>query len=203
MIAGAPILTAAEMRTAEMAACADGVTMGDLMERAGDALAELAWRMAAGRPVHILAGPGNNGGDGAVAARVLRARGADVTLTALADPATDLGREARRGWGGPVRAIDSAALRGAIVVDCLFGTGLSRALTPDVADALARHAGAAHRMIAADLPSGVNSDDGTLLGCPVHADVTLAFGAYKPAHTLFPAAAHCGEVRLASIGVSA
>ncbi|MEQ1725696.1 MAG: NAD(P)H-hydrate dehydratase [Sphingopyxis sp.] len=203
MLAGTPILTAAEMRAAEMATCVDGVTLAELMQRAGAALADLAWRIAAGRPIHILCGPGNNGGDGAVAARMLAKRGGDVRVSALSEPKTELARAARRAWGGPVGGLAEDAMPGAILVDCLFGTGLVRAIAPDVASALARHAAAAHRTLAADLPSGMNSDDGALLGCPYLADVTLAFGALKPAHLLFPAAAQCGEVRLARIGMEA
>ncbi|MEQ1688661.1 MAG: NAD(P)H-hydrate epimerase, partial [Sphingopyxis sp.] len=201
MIDGSPILTAAEMRAAEMATCVDGVTLDELMERAGAALADLAWRVAAGRPIHIVCGPGNNGGDGYVAARMLAKRGGDVCVSALAPPKAESAIRACAGWAGPTGALDAEGVAGAILVDCLFGTGLDRALAPDVASALVRHAAAAHRIIAADLPSGVNSDDGALLGCLIHANVTLAFGALKPAHLLFPAAAQCGEVRLARIGM--
>jgi|CXWL01.1.fsa_nt_gi hydroxyethylthiazole kinase-like uncharacterized protein yjeF len=203
MIEGAPILTAAQMREAEAAACVDGVTLTELMERAGTALADMAWRIAAGRVIHILVGPGNNGGDGYVAARILLGRSADVRLSALCAPKSILAMRACQQWTGPVAVLDDAVVAGAVLVDCLFGTGLDRALSKADADALARHASSAHRTLAADLPSGVNSDDGATLGCPYHADLTLAFGAYKPAHMLFPAAAHCGEVRLAPIGMEA
>lgn len=201
MIAGTPILTAAEMRDAEAAVCVDDVTLADLMERAGAALADMAWRIAAGRVIHFLVGPGNNGGDGYVAARILLARGTDVRLSALCAPKSVLASRACQQWTGPIRALDGEAVAGAVLVDCLFGTGLDRALSKADAEALARHAVAAHRTLAADLPSGVNSDDGAVLGCPYRADVTLAFGALKPAHMLFPAAAHIGDVRLAPIGM--
>lgn len=199
MIAGSPILTAAQMREAETAVCVDSVTLTELMERAGAALADMAWRIAAGRVIHILVGPGNNGGDGYVAARVLLGRGADVRVSALCAPKSVLAMRACQQWTGPVGVLDDAAVAGAVLVDCLFGTGLDRTLSQAAAEALARHASSAHRTLAADLPSGVNSDDGALLGCPYHADLTLAFGALKPAHMLFPAAAHCGDVRLATI----
>ncbi|MGB3318164.1 MAG: NAD(P)H-hydrate epimerase, partial [Sphingopyxis granuli] len=88
--ADAPILTADAMRAAEAACAAAGVSLSELMERAGAAVADVAWRMAAGAPVLILCGPGNNGGDGYVAARLLKARGATIRVAALAPPATDL-----------------------------------------------------------------------------------------------------------------
>jgi hydroxyethylthiazole kinase-like uncharacterized protein yjeF len=196
------ILTAAEMRAAEAATAAAGTPLSTLMDRAGAALGQLALRIAAGRPVHVLAGPGNNGGDGYVAAHWLRAHGVPVTLTALADPASELCRAAADRWraeGAP--AID-APIPGAIVIDALFGTGLNRPLDDRAAALLRDHAGVAARVIAADLPSGVDSDSGALLGNPAGADVTLAFAALKPAHLLFPAAARCGVVRVADIGIT-
>lgn len=202
MIAGSPILTAAQMREAEDAACIEDVTLTELMERAGVALADLVWRVAAGNRIHILAGPGNNGGDGYVAARILRSRGADVHISAYGDPQTTLSQAARVAWVGSVSTMADQRVHGTILVDCLFGTGLSRPLDPHLAQTLGLLAGRAYRTIAADVASGLSSDDGGLLGCPYHADITLAFGALKPAHMLFPAAAHCGEVRLATMGMA-
>ena len=203
MQAGAPLLTAEQMRAAELAARDAGTPLSELMERAGAALADLVWRVAAGRPVTVLCGPGNNGGDGYVAARMLRDRGADIRVLAFGQPSTDLVKDAESLWGGQVSSVDAGnAGIGSIMVDCLFGTGLSRALESRLAEQLAAIAARAHRTIAADLPSGLATDDGTLLGCPYHADLTLAFGAYKPAHTLFPAAGHCGEILLENIGLS-
>ncbi len=202
MISGLPILTATEMRAAELAAADSGLSLTVLMQRAGEALARLTHRIAGGRPVHILVGPGNNGGDGYVAARWLAGQGATVKISALAPPATDLARAAAAHWSGPVGGIDSEVMPDAIVVDCLFGTGLNRALSAEAAGLLSRHAVLAHRVIAADLPSGVDSDSGALLGCPIRADITLAFAALKPAHLLLPSAMHSGEVRIADIDIS-
>ncbi len=191
-----PVLTAAAMRTAE---AASGVPLGELMERAGGALAEAVARFAHGAPVLVLCGPGNNGGDGYVAARLLAAHAIDVRVAASADPGTDLAREARRQWAGTVELLDEAH-PAPILVDCLFGTGLTRALTPDLRKALHRLGDAAQFTIAADLPSGVGSDDGCDFGA-LEVDLTIAFAAAKPAHLLQPAARLCGRVLVADLGI--
>lgn len=194
-----PILTAAEMQAAEAAAMSRGETVETLMERAGKAVAEAVWRFGGGRPTLILCGPGNNGGDGYVAARHLATHGIEVRVAALGEPGTDAARAARRGWGGPVEKLEDVGPAPALV-DALFGTGLSRALSDSVSGSLARLKRSARFTIAVDVPSGVGSDDGVDLGA-VAADLTLALGALKPAHLLQPAAQLCGIVRIADIGV--
>lgn len=195
-LAGA-VVTAAQMRAAEFAS---GIPLDVLMERAGVAVAETAWRWSSGAPMLIVCGPGNNGGDGYVAARLLAARGADVRVAASAPPATDLSRAARLRWRGPVEAIETAR-PAETLVDALFGTGLSRPLEPGLATSLARLRHAARLTLAVDVPSGVGSDDGADLGT-AGADITLALGAAKPAHLLQPAAALCGRVVVADLGIA-
>lgn len=195
------ILTAQQMRDAELAAANSGVSLATMMDRAGAALAELARRVAAGRAVQLLVGTGNNGGDGYVAAALLRQSGVDVEVLALAPPRTALAIAAAQRWDGPIGRLIDPPQPGKIMVDCLFGTGLNRPLAADGAELLRGHAAVAARRIAADLPSGIATDSGAMLGCPYSADVTLAFGAFKPAHLLFPAAANCGAVRVADIGI--
>lgn len=202
MICGLPILTASEMRAAEQAAAESGTPLALLMERAGEALGRLVQRVASGRAVHVLVGPGNNGGDGYVAARWLVGQGINVTVTALAPPTTALAMKAAALWNGPVRSDDAAVVSHAVLVDCLFGTGLDRPLNAGANALLARHGAAACRIVAADAPSGVDSDSGAMLGCPLAADVTLAFGALKPAHLLVPAAGYCGALHVADIGLA-
>lgn len=197
----APILTAPAMRAAELAMAAAGVPLATLMERAGAALADMVWRTAAGRQVLMLCGPGNNGGDGYVAARMLSARGCDVRIAASALPATDLARAAAAAWSGPVEMLGGQTAPAPVVVDALFGVGLTRALAPELVAALGRLAQAAARRIAVDVPSGVASDSGACLSPVPDFDLTLAFGALKPAHVLMPAAARCGVVELAGLGI--
>ena len=193
-----PVLTAAEMLAAELAC---GISLDELMERAGRALAEAALRFGGGAPVLVLCGPGNNGGDGYVAARVMAARGIDVRVAALGLPATDLARTARNNWAGKVEALD-VVLAASVLVDALFGTGLTRPLDARVVQALSKLANAARIVIAADVPSGVGTDDGADLGA-IPADITIAFGAAKPACLLQPAASRCGKVLIADLGMVA
>ncbi|MFM5915308.1 MAG: NAD(P)H-hydrate dehydratase [Chakrabartia godavariana] len=193
-------MTAAETRAAEEAAMAAGTSVDALMERAGLAIAEAVWRFG-GRPTLVVCGPGNNGGDGYVAARILKARGLDVRVAALAPPATDVARRAAAGWTGAVAALADAA-PAPVVVDAVFGTGLSRPLDPDLVATLRRLRAAARMVIAADVPSGVETDSGADLGA-VAADVTVALAALKPAHLLQPAASLCGHVMVADIGIVA
>lgn len=199
--ADAPILTSAAMREAEAACAVQGTSLAELMERAGAAVADTAWRMAAGAPMLILCGPGNNGGDGYVAARMLATRGAAVRVAALAEPATDLAKAARGAWSGPVEPIDGRLAAAPVIVDALFGVGLSRPLTDDLAGMLRRFVG--QRVLAVDVPSGVESDGNADWMPPLPAAVTLALGALKPAHVLLPTAPACGRVLLAPIGISA
>src|SRR6478736_3025435 len=118
------ILTVAQMRGAEDALIAGGESVDSLMQRAGRDAAEWVWRMAAGRPVTVLCGPGNNGGDGYVIAETLRGRGLPVTLIAPLEPRTGAAQRARGAYGGDL----ADAGRGGVLVDCLFGSGLTRPL---------------------------------------------------------------------------
>jgi hydroxyethylthiazole kinase-like uncharacterized protein yjeF len=196
-----PVLTAAETRVAEQVAMAEGVSVDTLMERAGLALSRAIWRFGGGRSTLILCGPGNNGGDGYVAARLLQSWGVTVRLAALLPPATDVAKRAAAQWDGKVEdiaGVDAAP----ILVDAIFGTGLSRALDADLVATLKRLRAAARMVIAADVPSGVETDSGADLGA-IPADVTVALGALKPAHLLQPSASLCGHIVSADIGLAA
>ncbi|CAA9519798.1 MAG: NAD(P)H-hydrate epimerase / ADP-dependent (S)-NAD(P)H-hydrate dehydratase [uncultured Sphingomonas sp.] len=199
---GRPILTAAEMRAAEEAVIAAGTSTEQLMERAGACLAEAALRFAGPVDTLLLCGPGNNGGDGYVAARHLRERGVEVRVAALAEPGTAAAQWARGEWHGPVQPLAGAA-PAPMLIDCLFGTGLRRGLDDDLAAQLQRLAGGARVRIACDLPSGVDSDTGHLLSEVARFDMTVTFGALKPAHRLMPAMSRVGKVVLGDIGVAA
>lgn len=192
-----PVLTVAEMRDAEVGS---GVPLQTLMDRAGYAIAEAVWRFGGGQRVLIACGPGNNGGDGYVAARWLAAWGLDVSVAATGDSKTDLAIAARAGWNGVVEALGDAP-NAPVLVDAVFGTGLTRALPTKIAGPLQRLASAANIVIAVDLPSGVGTDDGRDHGA-VRADITISLGAAKPAHLLQPSASLCGTVLIADIGIA-
>ena len=197
-----PILTAQQMRAAEQAAIDAGTPETELMERAGRALAEAVSLYTAPRPALVLTGPGNNGGDGYVAARCLAERGWPVRVAALADPASDAAKWARQGWTGPIEPFADAT-PAPILIDCLFGTGLSRGLEPAVAERLSALVGVSNIAVACDLPSGVAGDSGAVLSPIARYDLTITFGALKPAHRLMPAMASIGRVVLADIGIEA
>ena len=198
-IEGLPIVTAAGMRGAEEAVFAAGVPQAELMERAGAAVAREAARFAMGRPVLVLAGPGNNGGDAWVAARLLRDSGYDVMVAALGVAKEGTALEMRRQWTGEVVDLADARTR-SVVVDGLFGTGLTRPLEPDVVAQLCRLVGAAHFTLAIDLPSGMDTDHGRDLGA-AGATVTLALGALKPSHTIDRGLDRCGGLLLDDLGI--
>lgn len=196
------VLTVAHMRAAEEALIAAGSSVDKLMQIAGRGAAEWVWRMAAGRPVTVLCGPGNNGGDGYVIAEVIRERGGAVTVVAATEPKTDAARNARTLFGGEVLGPD-AQPKGDVFVDCLFGSGLTRALSDEHVALLSRLAADHGHCIAIDVPSGIESDSGAVLndGLPAF-DLTVSLGAWKRAHFLMPAAARMVHLRLVGIGVA-
>lgn len=200
-MSAAQVLTAAQMRAAEQALFDAGTSVSDLMEVAAGGAAEWIRRVAAGRSVTVLCGPGNNGGDGYVIARALREAGNAVTVIAPLDPATDAAKEAKRRWNGPVATAASAA--GDVFVDCLFGSGLARPLVAEHA-LLLRDLAARHRFkVAVDVPSGIASDSGVVLNERLPAfDLTLALGAWKFGHWSLPGRSLMGQMRLVSIGIA-
>ncbi len=195
------ILTVAQMRAAEEALIAAGSSVDALMQIAGRGAADFVWRMAAHHPVTVLCGPGNNGGDGYVIAEAIRERGGTVAVIPAAEPATEAARNARALYRGVILSGD-AVPHGEVLVDCLFGSGLTRPLREAHVTLLNRLAAGHRRAVAIDLPSGIESDSGAALNpaLPVF-DLAIALGAWKFAHCLMPASAMSGEQRLVEIGV--
>lgn len=197
---GAPILRAEPMRAAEQRCFAAGIPQAELMARAARAVAREVARLGAGQPVLVLAGPGNNGGDAYGAATILREWGHDVAVAALGQPVAGAAAENAAAWSGRVQALEEATPR-PVLVDGLFGIGLSRPLDTAVAMQLARLTAGASVSVAIDLPSGLATDSGADLGAPDGITATVALGALKPAHAIGAGAAKCGHVLLADIGV--
>ncbi|MCX7864143.1 MAG: NAD(P)H-hydrate dehydratase [Novosphingobium sp.] len=197
------ILTVAQMQGAEQALIDAGSSVEALMQLAGRGAAEWVWRMAGHHRVTVLCGPGNNGGDGYVIAEAIRARGGKVCVVAATEAKTPAAAGARALYGGQVLGPD-ADLHGEVLVDCLFGSGLARPLSPEHHMLLTRLAARHRHRIAIDLPSGIQSDSGMLLndGLPDY-DLTVCLGAWKFAHFLMPAAAKMGRLRLVDIGIGA
>ena len=200
------LLTPAEMALADRAAIAGGVASIELMEAAGQAVAAAVTRRWSPRPVTFLCGPGNNGGDGFVAARHLYSTGWPVRLGLLGDRKTLAGDAAHHAarWQGAVHALSPDLLRGAeIAVDAIFGAGLSRPVN-GVAHAVIE-ALAASRLpsVAVDVPSGLDGATGEVRGAAAPAVATVTFFRKKPGHLLLPGRVLCGEVELADIGIPA
>lgn len=173
------------------------------MERAGAGLAEAVYRFAGPLPALVLCGPGNNGGDGYVAARHLAERGVKVRVAALTEPRSDAAKWARSQWSGMVEQLSADTKGSPLIIDALFGTGLTRGLDDDVSLLLSELVHEAVARVACDVPSGVDSDSGELLNALHDYDLTVTFGALKPAHRLDPAMNKCGRIVLADIGIEA
>jgi hydroxyethylthiazole kinase-like uncharacterized protein yjeF len=191
------------MRAAEQRAIAAGTSVEALMERAGAALAEAAYCHAGKMPALILCGPGNNGGDGYVAAQHLADRGVEVRIAAISEPKSEAAKWARGQWRGEVEALNSSTGPSLLLIDALFGTGLREGLEDALQKQFYRLASGSQMRIACDVPSGVDSDSGVELSSVPGFEMTVTFGALKPAHRLMPSMGKCGRVVLADIGIEA
>lgn len=198
------IITVEEMRAIDYASAQAGVATHTLMENAGRAVADAIVMRFAQRPTAVLCGPGNNGGDGWVAARALREMGWPVWVETLVprDSLEGDAATAAAAWEGDTFGLGQSGRTADLFVDALFGAGLSRPLEGEAARLAATLPAA--QVIAVDVPSGVNGDDGNPMGdvC-FEAAVTVTFVRKKPAHVLMPGRAWCGEVVVADIGAPA
>lgn len=196
------LLSTAQMARADSQTIAGGIPAISLMENAGKAVADEIMRRWSPRPVTVLCGPGNNGGDGFVVARHMAAANWPVRL-ALLGGLEALAGEARHHadlWHGLVEPLVPAALDGAqLVVDAIFGAGLNRALDGAAAQVLAAAARQNLPIAAIDVPSGLNGNTGEVLG-GVAACLTVTFFRKKPGHLLLPGRLLCGETVVAGIG---
>jgi ADP-dependent NAD(P)H-hydrate dehydratase / NAD(P)H-hydrate epimerase len=195
------LLTTADMAAVDRAAAASGLGVDQLMEAAGRAVAEAAM---GNHPVAVLCGPGNNGGDGYVAARLLAAAGRKVDVFADARPRPGTAAAHQAGaWKGPVLPLEAFTPHdGLLVIDALYGAGLNRPIVGAEAEALSRLNASNAMTLAVDVPSGLNGDTGLAAGPVVEANETITFFRAKPGHLLWPGRRFCGEVAVAEIGLN-
>ena len=200
------LLTIEEMIRADGAAIAAGVAGIELMEGAGAAVARAISARFAPRPLLVLCGPGNNGGDGFVTARRLKERGWPTRVALLGTRERLRGDAARaaKAWPDDVLPLDPKLIEGArLVVDGLFGAGLARPLDGIARETVETMARAGVPIVAIDVPSGVDGDSGAILGAAAPAVLTVTFHRAKPGHLLLPGRDHTGELVVADIGIPA
>ncbi len=199
------VLTVEEMYRADQAAVAAGVPSLDLMEAAGTAIADEIRQRWEPQPLAVLCGPGNNGGDGFVVARLMADHGWPVKVSLLGardrlkgDAAVNAGR-----WSGDVQPLEAGqSLDGCgVVVDALFGAGLARDLEGAALEAVEAIDRRGLDCVAVDTPSGIHGDTGAVLGAATRCRVTVTFFRPKPGHLLMPGRDHCGDVVVADIGI--
>lgn len=198
------ILTTDQMYDADRRTIEGGVSGDQLMQNAGRAVFDEIVRHWSPRSVSVLCGPGNNGGDGFVIARLLREQGWSVRLGLLGDLSElkgDAALHAAR-WDGATERLSPALVVGAdMVVDCIFGAGLARDITGELAELVTTINSSMCAVVAVDVPSGVDGNSGQVMGCAVKADLTVTFARGKPGHYLLPGRLMCGELAIRDIGI--
>jgi hydroxyethylthiazole kinase-like uncharacterized protein yjeF len=198
------LLTTSEMAEADRLAVAGGRPGIELMERAGAAVAAcLMLEQPRGARIVVVAGSGNNGGDGFVAARLLTERGYAVRLLRLGSaPLREDAAIAAQRWTGSTEPATPAGLADAdAVVDAIFGAGLDRPVEGEPRAMIEAMNAASRPVYAVDLPSGINGTTGAVMGVAVQAAATVTFFREKPGHLLLPGRLHCGRIHLADIGI--
>jgi NAD(P)H-hydrate epimerase len=199
------LLTPRQMGEADRLAIASGVAGSTLMENAGRAIADAIAQRWPPRPIAVLCGPGNNGGDGFVAARLLAERGWPVRLALLGEPSRLQGDAAAAAgrWPGAIAPLTPATLdEAALAVDALFGAGLARPVAGVAAAVVAALTARSLPVVAVDVPSGVDGESGEIRGTAPRAVLTVTFFRKKPGHLLLPGRAYCGEIVVAPIGIA-
>jgi hydroxyethylthiazole kinase-like uncharacterized protein yjeF len=201
------LLTPEDMAAVDSAAAASGIDSFGLMEKAGYAVAAVALRRYPGAlRFVVLCGPGNNGGDGYVAARSLQESGADVAVFHLGDPKMLRGDAARAFAFCPIPSQDIGTYAPRpcdIVIDAIFGAGLSRPVSNEIVSIIALIGEAGIPVVAIDLPSGLDGLGGGVQGAAFHAAFTVTFMTRKPGHLLMPGRELCGTLEVVDIGIPA
>ena len=210
LIPHAPANTPSALLTVEEMGRADRLTIEGgkpgivLMENAGRGVAEAAAAHFEKGPVSVLCGPGNNGGDGFIAARLLRDWGWQVSVFLMGEKENLKGdaAEAAHRWAGPVYPLTADAAKGAaLVIDAIFGAGLSRDVEGVTAEIIRHVTEKNIPVLGVDVPSGIDGDTGRVRGAAFRAAHTVTFFRAKPGHRLMPGRAYCGEVHVVDIGI--
>jgi hydroxyethylthiazole kinase-like uncharacterized protein yjeF len=194
------------MSRADQLAIAGGTSGFALMLSAGRAVADAAVDLVEEGPILVVAGAGNNGGDGFVAAAELVARGREVAVMLVGDRETLQGDAAlaARNWNGRVLPGDPASIGApALIIDALFGAGLNRVVKDGPRDLIEAINASGVPVLSVDLPSGINGNSGAVMGAAIYASETVTFFRRKPGHLLLPGRSHCGTVRVVDIGIVA
>jgi len=200
------VLTTSEMERADRLSIAAGTPGFALMLSAGQAIAEAAGDLVEEGPILVVAGPGNNGGDGFVAAAELAAQGREVSVILMCERDAIRGdaASAAKGWKYPVLPFNPQAIgKPALIIDALFGAGLSRQVAGEPAEMIEAINANGAPVLAVDLPSGINGTSAEIMCKAVRATETVTFFRKKPAHLLLPGRQYCGRVRVADIGIDA
>jgi len=200
------VLTSAEMERADRLTIAAGTPGFALMLSAGQAVAEAAMDLVPEGPIVVVAGHGNNGGDGFVAAAELAARGREVSVILLCERDNLQGdaASAARGWKYPVLPFNPQAIgKPALIIDALFGAGLDRSVKDEPRQMIEAINANGAPVLAIDLPSGISGTTGAIMGVAVRATETITFFRRKPAHLLLPGRLYCGRVQVSDIGIDA
>ncbi len=200
------LLSCAEMAKADAAAIAAGSYGTELMEAAGRAVVAAIADHYRPQPVIVICGPGNNGGDGFVVARLLKSAGWSVRVALMGTPDALKGDAAwaARLWKGPMGDLATTPLSGRpLIVDALFGAGLNRPIEGAAAGLIGRINAERLTVVSVDIPSGVNGDSGEVMGAAFTAALTVTFFRAKLGHYSAEGLARCGSLRVADIGIPA
>ena len=203
-IEGNELLTKEQMYTVDTAAIKNGISAGRLMENAGRAVVVEITRRFKCQPITVFCGTGNNGGDGFVIARLLKERGWPTRLILLGelDSLSDDASEKSKYWSGEVEHFNVDCFENSkLVIDAMFGVGLKRAIGGDAAIIIEEINKRKLNCVAVDIPSGVDSNTGEVLGVAPRCDLTVTFFRKKPGHLLNPGRDLSGEISIADIGI--
>jgi NAD(P)H-hydrate epimerase len=204
------LISAEHMYALDRAAIASGISEFSLMQRAGKAVADTVqaererMQLSQTSPVIVLCGPGNNGGDGFVAAQWLHEQGYNVAVACLTEEEKLQGSAADAAGLCTAKRLPfhpSVLKDASLLIDALFGAGLSRPLGGNAAEMAEAINASSLPVIAVDIPSGIHADSGQVMGYAIRAEVTVTFNYRKPGHLLYPGKSYCGRITVADIGL--